>query len=394
MISKKMGMLLVVVLGLAAYTGWRYFGPQDPAPPPATAQVKRGTVAETVLASGMLEAKELVSVGARVSGKVEKLAIALGDVVKSGDLIAQIDSQDQENNVLQAEASLAGIAAQITAKHASLERARSSLSRLKGLGDQRLTSRDSVESAEAEVKILEADLLALDAQKASAEVTVSTAKVALERTKITAPIAGTVVAVVVKEGQTVNSSQAAPTMVKIANLSTMLVKAEISEADVMNVAVGQDVQFTTLGAPNRPFRAVVRGIEPAPTAIETSDTISSDSAIYYNGLLEVDNPDGKLRIGMSAQVSIELGRAEDVLTVPASAVKRERGGHYVEIWNDASLEREKRSVEIGLSDKVTTEVKSGLTEGDKVVIGTEAVGPATGRGTGAGAGGRMPPRMF
>lgn len=392
MISKKMGLVLIAVLGVAAYVGWGYFGPKDPVPPPATAQVKRGTVRETVLASGMLEAKELVSVGARVSGKVEKLAVALGDVVKSGDLIAQIDSQDQENNVLQAEAALAGIAAQITAKHASLDRARSALNRQKGLGDQRLTSKDTVESAEAEVKILEADLQALDAQKASAEVTVSTAKVALERTKITAPIAGTVVAVVVKEGQTVNSAQAAPTMVKIANLSTMLVKAEISEADVMNVAVGQYVQFTTLGAPNRPFRAVVRGIEPAPTAIETSDTISSDSAIYYNGLLEVENPDGKLRIGMSAQVSIELGRAENVLTIPASAVKRERGGQYVELWNDATRETEKRSVEIGLSDKVTTEIKSGLNEGEKVVIGTEAASSAQGGGRGTGA--RMPPRMF
>lgn len=391
MSSKKIILSLIVAVVVLGGLGWKYMAQSAPVAPPAVARAKIGTISETVLASGMLEAKELVSVGARVSGQVETLAVTLGQEVKAGDLLAQIDSQDQANDVLRAEASLAGIEAQISAKSASLHRAELALARQKGLGTQRLALQDAVESATADVQIYQADLQALAAQKASAEVTVSTAKVALERTKITAPISGTVVAIIVKEGQTVNSSQAAPTMVKIANLSSMLVKAEISEADVMNVAVGQKVRFTTLGAPGRPFKAVVRGIEPAPTAIETSDTISADSAVYYNGLLEVDNAEGKLRIGMSAEVSIELGRAENVVTVPASAVKRDREGQYVEVW-DASVQKNNRvPVEVGLSDKVTTEIKSGLNEGDSVVIGTTASARSN---QGPGGGGMRPPRMF
>src|SRR5690606_823786 len=170
--------------------------------------------------------------------------------------------------------------------------------------------------------------------------------------------------------------------------STMLVKAEISEADVMNVAPGQSVSFTTLGASDRPFQAVVRDIEPAPTEIESSDTISSDRAIYYNGLLEVENPEGRLRIGMTAEVSIELDRAEDVLTVPAAAVKRDRAGRYVEILDPVTGSAARREIVAGLSDKVVTEIRDGLAEGERVVTGTAA--PA-----GAAPRERMrTPRMF
>ena len=391
---KKILLSALVLLAIAAGIAWKSYGASTPVVAPATAKVRVGTISETVLASGMLEAKELVSVGARASGQIKTLAVGLGQEVKAGDLIAQIDSQDQANDVLQAEASLKEIEAQTVAKQASLRRAELALARQKGLGTQRLASQDTVESAEAEVAILKADLQALEAQRGKAEVNVSTARVALERTKITAPISGTVVAIVVKEGQTVNSMQSAPTIVKIANLQTMLVKAEISEADVMNVAVGQNVRFTTLGAPNRPFTAVVRGIEPAPTAIETSDTISSDSAIYYNGLLEVENPEGKLRIGMTAEVTIELDRAENVLTVPASAVKRDRQGHYVEIFDRVSGSNERRDVTIGLSDKVTTEIKTGLAEDEAVVISGTAGGAGARGAGGRQAGGMRPPPMF
>ncbi len=388
---KLRGMQLLVLAALiaAGLAGWAQFSRGAPEVAPVLAPVQRGSVTRTVLATGMLEARELVSVGARVSGQVETLAVALGQTVEAGELIAQIDSQDQQNELLRAEAALANIEAQIAAKQATLDRAELTLARHRELGAQNYTSREVLEGAEADVLVYRADLDALRAQKSSAAVTVSTARVALERTRITAPVAGTVVAVLVKQGQTVNAAQSAPTIVKLADLSVMRVKAEISEADVMEVAPGQRASFTTLGARERPFEAVVRAIEPAPAAIETSDTISSDSAIYYNGLLEVANPEGRLRIGMTAEVSIELERAEDVLTVPASAVKRDRAGAHVEVYDRATGTASRREVIIGLSDKITTEIRDGLHEGESVVTGSTAATSA------AAPQGRMrPPGMF
>lgn len=378
---RKFPLFLLLVLGAALMWVWLESRGED-APVPVTAQVQTSSVAETVLASGMVEARDLVSVGARVSGQIETLAVHLGQIVAAGDLIAQIDSRDQQNTVLQAEAALANIDAQIAAKQAVLGRAELALTRAQRLGTQSLASQESVESATADVQVFRADLTALQAQRDSAAVTVSNAKVELERTRITAPITGTVVAIVTRQGQTVNAVQAAPTIVKLADLTTMLVKAEISEADVMNVAVGQNVAFTTLGAPHEPFHAVVRSVEPAPSEIETSDTLSTDRAIYYNATLEVDNSDGRLRIGMTAQVSVELARADDVLTVPASAVRMGGQGSYVELYDTASGQISRQPVEVGLNNKITAEIRAGLTEGQIVVIGGAPAGaPSADRGS-------------
>ena len=380
-------LLIVILLCGAGYWGWAQYSNKDDQAPPQTARVMRGDVSETVLASGMIEAKQLISVGARTSGQIETMAVTLGQAVSAGDLIAQIDSQDQHNDVLQAEAELANINAQIAAKNASLKKAQLTLDRLNELNKQNYASQEDVESAIADLAVYEAELEALRAQKSSAEVNVSTAKIALDRTMVTAPISGTVVAVVVDEGQTVNANTTSPTLVKLANLDKMLVKAEISEADVVHVAAGQKVSFTILGEPDNAFAATVRDIEPAPSEIEDSDTISTDEAIYYNGILEVDNPDHVLRIGMTTQVSVVLDEALDVLTVPAAALNTgAEGQRFVVVYDAISGAEKMQPVEVGLNDKVTAEILSGVNEGDLVVIGA-AVAAST------GSSGRMGPGM-
>ena len=366
--KKLVKILAPIVLIAAGYWGWSIHSKSDAESAPTTAAVSRGTIEETVLATGAIEAKQLVSIGARVSGQIETLAVKLGKDVAKGDLIAQIDSQDQQNDVLQAQASLANIEAQIAAKRASLRKAQLTLERQKELAARDVVSDEEVESAISDMLVLKAELKALEAQKSNAEVTVSTAKLSLERTKITAPIAGTVVAIVAEQGQTVNAASNTPTIVKLANLDQMVVKAEISEADVVHVVPGQKVSFTILGEPDTPYSAIVREIEPAPSEIETSDTISTDKAIYYNGLLDVDNPGHKLRIGMTTQVSIVLARAEGVLTVPASALSRANGSYSVQVYDSATGTIEVRPVEIGLNDKITAEIRSGLAEGELVVL--------------------------
>ncbi|PCM46382.1 efflux RND transporter periplasmic adaptor subunit [Marinobacter sp. ANT_B65] len=373
---KTLRILIPIVLLSTAVGGWFYFAQNEPEAPPTTALVRLGTVEETVLASGTMEAKQLVSVGARVSGQIETLAVALGDEVEKGDLIALIDSQDQQNAVLTAKANQANIKAQIAAKNASLVKAKRSLDRQIKLTTSDYVSKEDLEATQAEVDVYKAELDALAAQQKSAEVTVSTAQIALDRTRITAPISGTVVAIVNDEGQTVNASQSAPTIVKLADLDSMVVKAEISEADVVHVKPGQQVFFTILGEPDHKFSATVRAIEPAPSAIETSDTISTDVAIYYNGLLEVDNPDHLLRIGMTTEVSIILDKAENVLTVPSAALSNDADGYTVKRYDAADGTTTTVPVEVGLNNKIRAEIISGLSEGDEVVTGTAVVAPS------------------
>lgn len=367
---------LALILGALAAIGgigWYVWGSgEDTAY--RTAEVQRGRIEVTVLAAGAIEAKQLVSVGARVSGQVEKLAVALGQDVQAGDVIAQIDAQEQENDLLKAKAALAQIAAQITAKSSGLRKAEAALARQTQLSASELVSKEALENAAAEVDVLKADLAALAAQKASAEVTVAQSQLSLERATVTAPISGTVVAIVVEEGQTLSAAQNAPTIVKIANLDTMIVKAEISEADVVRVRAGQAASFTILGQPEARFDAVVRDVEPAPSELAEGDTISADKAIYYNGLLEVANLDRTLRIGMTAQVSIVLEAADDALSVPVGALSDGPDGPSVQVM--VGEQPEARAVETGLNDKVQVQIVNGVSEGDLVVIGSGSGGGA------------------
>lgn len=356
--------MFVVMLALGG--GVALIGADD-GPLYRTAEVQRGDISVTVLAAGAIEAKQLVSVGARVSGQIDKLAVRLGQDVKAGDVIAQIDAQEQENDLLKAKSSLAQIEAQLTAKSSSLRKAQSVLTRQTQLGASELVSKEALENAAADVEVIEADLSALRAQKSSAEVTVAQSQLALDRATVTAPITGTVVAIVVKEGQTVSAAQNAPTIVKIADLRSMVIKAEISEADVVQVKPGQRASFTILGAADSRFDAVVRDVEPAPSSLIESDVVPSDKAIYYNGLLEVENPDRKLRIGMTAQVSIILDQAKDVLTIPVSALTQGPDGASVRILNGDDIET--RAVTTGLNDKVRVQILQGVSEGEIVVIG-------------------------
>ncbi|MFC3061414.1 efflux RND transporter periplasmic adaptor subunit [Sinirhodobacter populi] len=390
---KTAALIGAVVLAALGYWGWQTYGRSDRTAAPATVSVARGSVSQTVLATGQVEAKQLVSVGGRVSGQIETLAVVLGQDVKKDDLIVQIDSNDQENAVAQARANLANIAAQISATTANLSKAELEYARQQKLARSDYSSQQTLETAAADVEVYKANIAALEAQKSSAEINVKTAQTALSRTTIVAPISGTVVAVNVQQGQTVNATQSAPTMVKLADLDTVVIKAEISEADVVSLRPGQHASFTILGAPNRRFSTTVREVEPAPSALKDSDTISTDSAIYYNAILELPNEDRTLRIGMTTQVTITLAEAKDVLTVPAGALRRKGRDYFVTVVGPMGGLTEQQ-VEVGLNNKVTAEIKAGLTEGQQVVsAGQGAMGLGPGAGQAGSASRRIGPPM-
>jgi macrolide-specific efflux system membrane fusion protein len=377
--------ILVVVAG-GGFAGWWYFlAARQAATVPNTVVVSRADIERTVLASGVLEANSLVSVGAEVSGRIEAVHVALGQDVKKGDLIVEIDSLDQENAVKTAQAVLAGIEAQKRSQEASLVKAEAALARNQQLSANSLVSQTDLETAQAAVDSAQAQIDQLDAQIAQSQLSVESAELDLARTKIVAPSDGTIVALLVDEGQTVNANSTIPTIVKIADLDTMVIKAEISEADVVRVQAGQRVYFTILGEPDVKIDATLREVEPAPTSI-SSDTASTDSAVYYNGLFDVPNPEHKLRISMTAQVTIVLDEAKDALVLSSGLVSRKdpEGNTIVPVYDPATETVTPRRIEVGLNNNVMAEITSGLSEGEQVVSGGTAIARPAGSGQGGG----------
>ncbi|WP_180059681.1 MacA family efflux pump subunit [Acinetobacter sp. YH12128] len=444
---KPAKLIVAIIAALAiAVTAWHFFKPKQEQPQYITAEVSRGDIENSVLATGVLEATKMVSVGAQVSGQVKKMYVQLGDEVKQGQLIAQIDSVRQENDLKTAEASIKNQQAQLAVKNANLAKVDAEYKRQQAMYAQDATSRAELESALASYKTAQADIAAINAQIEQSRLTLATAKEDLGYTQIVAPMDGTIVAIVTEEGQTVNANQSAPTIVKLAKLDTMTIKAEISEADVMKVQEGQSVYFTTLGDSETKHYATLRQVEPAPNSINTesnSNTSSSSStAVYYNALFDVPNEDGKLRIDMTAQVYIILDEAKNILTVPAAAVQtsnrpqRSRNntstdGESADKNTNAEAKSNKdnpnrpkrlelteaekalvkqgkasvamvrvlqadgsaqpQPVLLGLNNRVTAQVIRGLKQGDKVVIadGSDTSNDSAKRSNRGGAGGPM-----
>jgi macrolide-specific efflux system membrane fusion protein len=381
-------LMLVVVAGAGGGAWWYFMVQPEAAIVPNTVPVERDSIEQTVLASGVLQANSLVAVGAEVSGRIDSVHVSLGQRVENGDLIVEIDNLDQENAVKTAQAVLAGIEAQKRNQQASLAKAEAAFSRNQQLNANSLVSQTDLETAQAAVDSALAQIDQLDAQITQSELSVESAELNLARTKIVAPSDGTIVALLVEAGQTVNANQTIPTIVKIADLDTMVIKAEISEADVVRVAAGQRVYFTILGEPDVQIDAKLREVEPAPTSIG-SDTASTDTAIYYNGLFDVPNPDHKLRISMTAQVTIVLDEVENALVLSSALVTRRdpEGNAMVMVYDTATLVQEPRRIEVGLNNNVVAEIKSGLEEGEQVVSNVASSARATGGQPSGGFGG-------
>jgi len=369
--------VMALLLGAALLRGAGILPGHAATPSFMTASVSRGNVEVTVMAEGQLKPQQLVAVGAQVSGRITSLAVTLGQQVKKGDLIAEIDSVTQENALRTAKATLANYQAQKAERQAVLDLAQKTLARQEKLLKSNTTAHADYDTAQQDVAVAKAQIDALDAQIASAEVAIETAEANLDYTRITAPSDGTVLAIVNQAGQTVNAVQSSPTIVVLGQLDRMSVHAQISEADIARVAPGQKVRFSLLGDSARSYDSTLEEIAPAPESIVNDSAIDADStsdssseAVYYIGLIPVDNADGRLRTYMTAQVSIILGEARDALTIPSAALgtASAEGLYPVRILT-SSGQVETRNVSIGLNDKVMAEVVGGLSEGDRVITG-------------------------
>ena len=356
----------VIILGI--WLGTKFFGNDDNITY-ITEKVQRQNIQKVVNAAGEVRAIQLVTVGAQVSGKIETLYVTVGQVVKKGDLIAEIDSTTQQNEVDINKAKLNSYEAQLAAAKVSLKIAEKKYKRTQALRKQNAASAEDLEDAEDAYETAKSKVTELDSTIKETEISLSTAETNLGYTKITAPLDGTIVSVPVKQGQTINAAMDTPTIVQIADLSQMEILIEISEGDISNIKPGVKVTYSILGDLNNIYEPTLKSIDPGLTLLtnnEYTEVVGSDEAIYYYGRLVVPNDRGVLRIGMTTQNVIYEDSAEDVLTVPATAIKNEGQGKFVEILTKNGVE--KRSVVTGVSDGLNIEVKSGVKEGEEAVL--------------------------
>ncbi|MEZ7517216.1 efflux RND transporter periplasmic adaptor subunit [Psychrobacter sp. Arc9] len=410
--------LIIVALGALAYT---FLKPEETTPNYLTATVEVGDIENNVMASGKVKALNTVDVGAQVSGEVKRLYVEVGDEVKQGDLIAQIDQVTQKNSLsneqasleqseaalqsaqaesLSKQASLKSAYADLASRQSELKQAQSDFARLQDLVaidaisqqeyDTQATSvetakaavanaRAAIDTAKAAIATTEANINSQQAALRKSRTNVSTAEEDLSYTTIRAPISGTVVSITTEQGTTVNANQTAPTLVTLADLSTVRINAQISEADVINVSAGMPAYFNIIGNPDQQYDATLTAIEPAPEQI--SSTSSTDAAIYYVGYVEVPNPDRLFRIDMTAQIYIIVNEAKNALLVPSTVIqeKRSRGkekgksttGKFVRVLRDDGTVEE-RTVEVGIDNRVNAQILSGLKEGEEVIISEES----------------------
>jgi len=359
---------------------------RSPSPAPyVTAPVRLGDIENAVLATGKLDAFERVNVGAQVSGQVKSLKVKLGDRVTKGQPIADIDDLPQRNDLRNAEAALNVAKADLQAKQALLKQAESRFKRQKRMLKDEAGSREDFEAAEATLAATRAELIALNARIVQAQIEVDKKKVDLSYTRILAPMDGIVIAVITQQGQTVNANQSAPTIVKLAQLDVMTIKAQISEADITRVTQGQKAYFTIFSEPDKKYDATLRTVELAPESIMKDDSLSgggsasgsgsANASVYYNALLDVPNPQNRLRIAMTAQVSLLLGEAKNTLLVPIQAVHKnaDKKQQVQVLTGDNRVEI--REVTTGITNNVDIQILSGLKVGEHVVLVQESAKP-------------------
>ncbi|WP_095059083.1 efflux RND transporter periplasmic adaptor subunit [Pseudomonas sp. Irchel s3f7] len=347
----------------------------------ATVQVSRADIESSVTALGTLQPRRYVDVGAQASGQIHKIHVEVGDVVKEGQLLVEIDPSTQQAKLDAGRFSVENLKAQLQEQRAQHDLARQKFQRQQNLAAGGATREEDVQTAQAELRATQARVDMFQAQIRQAEASLRSDQAELGYTRIYAPMAGTVVALDAREGQTLNAQQQTPLILRIAKLSPMTVWAEVSEADIGHVKPGMHAWFTTLSGGTRRWTSTVRQILPVPpkpldqtsqgggSPVSTSKS-GSARVVLYTVLLDVDNADNALMAEMTTQVFFVADQAKNVLTAPVAALQTGTQANLQTaqvVAKNGSIEQ--RDVRTGISDRLRVQILDGLQEGDHLLIG-------------------------
>ncbi|WP_054179159.1 macrolide transporter subunit MacA [Trabulsiella odontotermitis] len=364
--SKKVYLLLAVLVVIAGIWLWRTLN--APLPQYQTLIVRKGDLQQSVLATGKLDALRKVDVGAQVSGQLKTLSVSIGDKVKKDQLLGVIDPEQAQNQIKEVDATLMELRAQLRQAQAEQKLAQVTLARQQKLAKTNLISQQDLDTAATDLAVKQAQIGTIEAQIKRNQATLDTAKTNLDYTRIVAPMAGEVTQITTLQGQTVIAAQQAPNILTLADLSTMLVKAQVSEADVIHLKPGQKAWFTVLGDPLTRYEGTLKDILPTPEKV--------NDAIFYYARFEVPNPQGVLRLEMTAQVHIQLSGVKNVMTIPLSALGDAVGDNRYNVRLLRNGEVKDREVSIGARNDTEVEITKGLEEGDEVITGEGKPGAA------------------
>ncbi|WP_092507316.1 macrolide transporter subunit MacA [Xenorhabdus mauleonii] len=356
--AKRLWVFLVLILLIIASVSI-YFYYFSKAITYQTSAVMKGNLEQSVLATGKLDAVSKVDVGAQVSGQLKELYVKLGDKVKEGQLLAVIDPQTAKNEVEEKEETINSLQFNLRGAQSELGLAQLKVSRLKKLSNLNVVSQEALDIATTDVDLKLSKINDLKSQIKQNKARLDTAKTKLQYTSIIAPIAGVVTDIKTFQGQTVISTQTAPTILTLTNLDTMVVNAEISEADIIKLKPGQKASFTILGDPEKHFYGNLLNILPAPQEV--------GKVIFYYARFEVPNSEHILRLKMTAQVKIELQSLHNVLVVPISALEKQISFNQYEVSVLHNGKKEKRTIKTGIFNDINVQVISGLKENEHVI---------------------------
>lgn len=369
---KKKPLIIVAIIVLAGVLYWVFSPSGEEQNQLITSKIKKGSLTLSVDAVGEVFAENLVDVGTRATGQIKELYVKVGDKVNVGDKIAQIDDKVQQNTLEQKVAELGSLEARRNSAQVAYNTAKSQYNRELGLFKNQATSKENLENAKNALFSAEASLKEADAKITQSKIAVDIAKQDLGYTNIIAPFSGTVVSVPVEVGQTLNAVQSAPTVAQIADLGKMEIKMEVSEADIGQIKVGDEVEYNVLSNVENKFRSKISSIDPGLTTLSngkysttSSSSSTTKSAVYYYVKMLVDNESGALRIGMTTQNKIIVKEVKDAIQIPLIALKTDDEGSYalVKTGNEIS----KKYLKIGMKTGAYAEVLEGLNEGDEVV---------------------------
>ncbi|WP_447793083.1 efflux RND transporter periplasmic adaptor subunit [Pseudomonas farris] len=347
----------------------------------AKVQVARGDIESSVTALGTLQPRRYVDVGAQASGQIHKIHVEVGDVVKEGQLLVEIDPSTQQAKLDAGRFSIDNLKAQLQEQRAQHDLARQKYQRQQNLAAGGATRDEDVQTAQAELRTTQARIDMFEAQIRQAQASLRSDQAELGYTRIYAPMSGTVVALDAREGQTLNAQQQTPLILRIAKLSPMTVWAEVSEADIGHVKPGMTAWFTTLSGGNRRWSSTVRQILPIPPkpldqtsrgggSPASSNKSGTARVVLYTVLLDVDNADNALMAEMTTQVFFVSNQAKNVLTAPVAALQ---GGPQADSQSARVVAQngdiEQRTVRTGISDRLKVQILDGLDEGDHLLIG-------------------------
>ncbi len=379
MTNKKLRLSLALLLLLVIGGGiaLSLSGNQQDAPQ-LTETIGRGDIEKYVMATGSLKPSLQVNVGAQVNGQLTKLYVKQGDRVTRGQLLAEIDPTLQQNELRKSEAELQSAQAQKQVAQALLRQYQLELRRQQTLLAENAGVKSALEKAQAQYESQVAQVRVNEALIEQSQVARETAKANLAFTRIMAPIDGEVLGIVTKEGQTIVSSQTAPTILVLANVDTMTVNTRISETDILKVSVGQPLWFYVVADPERRYESQMGAIQAASTDSLREDsaapqTNQQPSAVYYNGIFNIANSERLLRTSMTAQVFIITAQAKNVLRVPLAALGEQQSDkrYRVVVSQNGGSKGQKTTVRwvlLGLRNDQYAEVKEGLEPGEQVVL--------------------------